>query len=59
MSLVTMVAGLVSPVVAGMIFDSTGSYKTAWDIFALITLPAVPLMLLAKPPKIVDTKPAG
>ncbi|MBI4766095.1 MAG: MFS transporter [Deltaproteobacteria bacterium] len=57
MSLVTMVAGLVSPVVAGMIFDSTGSYKTAWDIFALITLPAVPLMLLAKPPKIVDTKP--
>ena len=58
MSLVTMVSGLVSPVVAGMIFDSTGSYKTAWDIFALITIPAVPLMLLAKPPKVIDTKSA-
>jgi MFS family permease len=52
MSLVTMMAGLVSPVVAGWIFDTTGSYKTAWQIYTLITLPAVPLMLLAKPPKV-------
>jgi len=51
MSLVTMVAGLVSPVIAGRIFDATGSYKTAWEIFAFLTLPAVPLMILAKPPK--------
>jgi MFS family permease len=59
MSLVTMVAGLVSPVVAGRIFDSTGSYKTAWDIFALITLPAVPLILLATPPKTREKEEAS
>jgi MFS family permease len=58
MSLVTMVAGLVSPVIAGRIFDATGSYKTAWEIFAFLTLPAIPLMLLAKPPKaIMATEP--
>jgi MFS family permease len=51
-SLVSMLPGLVSPVVAGWIFDTTGSYKTAWQIYSLITLPAVPLMLLAKSPKV-------
>jgi MFS family permease len=55
MSLVTMVAGLASPVVAGWIFDTTGSYQSAWQIFALITLPAVPLMIMAKPPKAKST----
>jgi len=48
---VSMAGGLASPVVAGSIFDSTGSYQLAWIIFALITLPSVPLMLLARPPK--------
>lgn len=51
MSLVTMVAGLISPVIAGKIFDATGSYKTAWEIFAFLTLPAIPLMIWARPPK--------
>jgi len=52
MMLVSMVGGLASPIVAGWIFDVTGSYNLAWQIFAMITFPAVPFMLLAKPPKI-------
>jgi MFS family permease len=51
MSLITMIASLTSPVIAGWIFDVTGSYRIAWQIFALITIPAIPLILLAKPPK--------
>ena len=51
MSLVPMVSGLASPVVAGKIFDVTGSYKIAWQLFALLTAPAIPLMLLARPPQ--------
>ena len=43
--------GLASPVIAGWIFDVTGSYHLAWQIFALATVPAIPLMLLAKPPE--------
>jgi len=52
MMLVSMVGGLASPIVAGWIFDVTGSYNMAWLIFAMITFPAVPFMLLAKPPKV-------
>ncbi len=50
MSLVSIFGGLASPVVAGWFFDVTGSYRLAWQIFALTTLPAIPLILLAKPP---------
>ncbi|UCB42620.1 MAG: MFS transporter [Dehalococcoidales bacterium] len=50
MTLVAMVGGLASPIIAGWIFDVTGSYHTAWLLFALVSLPAVPLILLAKPP---------
>ncbi|MBI2288450.1 MAG: MFS transporter [Chloroflexi bacterium] len=52
MSLISMTGGLASPVVAGWIFDVTGSYRLAWRIFALVTVPAIPLLLLAKPPKV-------
>lgn len=51
MSVVSMPAGLISPVFAGWVFDVTGSYRLAWQIIALMTLPAVFLMLLAAPPK--------
>ncbi len=51
MAAVTMLGGLASPVVAGWIFDVTGSYQLAWRIFALASIPSIPLMLLAKPPK--------
>jgi len=50
MAVVGMLAGLASPVVAGWIFDVTGSYRSAWQIFALTIVPAIALMLLAKPP---------
>jgi len=49
MSVVSMLGGLTSPVVAGWIFDVMGSYRLAWQLFALVTVPAIPLMLLAKP----------
>jgi len=51
MTLVGMVGGLASPVIAGWIFDITGSYLLAWQLFALVSVPAIPLMLLAKPPR--------
>lgn len=51
LSTISMIGGLASPVVAGWIFDVTGSYRLAWQIFALATAPAIPLMLLAKPPR--------
>ena len=51
MILISMLGSLFSPVIAGWIFDVTGSYRLAWQVFALITVPAIPLMLLAKPPK--------
>ncbi len=51
MMLISMVGGLASPIIAGWLYDTIGSYQMAWQIFALITLPAAPLMLLARPPR--------
>ncbi len=51
LALVSMIGGLASPIVAGWVFDVTGRYHMAWQLFALLSLPAVPLMLLAKPPR--------
>ena len=50
MAIVSMLGGLASPVVAGWIFDTMGSYRLAWRLFAVMTVPAIPLVLLAKPP---------
>lgn len=49
-AMIGMLGGVASPVIAGWIFDSTGSYQLAWWIFAVTTIPAIPLILLAKPP---------
>ena len=47
--LASTVAGF-SPIIVGWMFDVLGSYQLAWQLFALLTLPAIPLILLAKPP---------
>jgi len=54
MIVISTIGGLVSPVVAGYIFDVTNSYHFAWQLFTVITLPSIPLILLARPPKIPD-----
>ena len=51
LTLTSVIGGLASPIVAGRIFDILGSYKLAWQIAILVTLPAIPLMWLALPPK--------
>jgi len=43
---------VVSPVIAGRFFDVMGSYHLAWQLFALVSAPAIPMMLLAKPPRV-------
>ena len=50
MALASMMGGLASPIIAGWIFDTTGSYHLAWQLFALVSVPAIPMMLLAKHP---------
>jgi MFS family permease len=55
MTLISMAGGLASPIIAGWIYDITGSYQLAWQLFALITIPALPLMLLARAP-VVERK---
>lgn len=51
MLVVSMVGGLASPVFAGWLFDTTGSYQLAFRLLAVISLPGIPLMLLAKQPQ--------
>ena len=51
MALISMLGGIASPIIAGWVFDTIGSYRLAWQLFALTTLPAVLLILLAKPPR--------
>ncbi len=52
MALISMLGGLISPVFVGWVFDVTGSYSLAWRVVTLTTIPAIPLILLAKPPRI-------
>ena len=52
MSIPSMIGGLFSPVFAGWVYDVTGSYHMAWLIIALASIPAIPLILLAKPPQV-------
>jgi sugar phosphate permease len=51
LTLTSVAGGLLSPVIAGRIFDVTGSYRLAWQIFTIVTIPSIPLILLAIPPR--------
>ena len=51
LTLTSVVGGLASPIVAGWLFDVTGSYRIAWQISVFVALPAIPLLLLNRPPK--------
>lgn len=46
--------GIVGPVYAGWIFDITGSYRIAIYTFAPITALAIPLILLARRPRLKE-----
>ncbi|MFH0768133.1 MAG: MFS transporter [Chloroflexota bacterium] len=49
---ISMVGGLVSPVFAGWVYDTTGSYRLVWQLFALTTIPAIAFVFLLKPPRV-------
>ena len=45
-------AGIVTgPILAGYVYDSTGSYDTAFIVFAVATAVSMVLVLMARPPK--------
>ena len=54
MSPVTMVAGATGPVSAGYLFDTTGSYDSAFLAVGLLTIAGGFIILLAKPHKAVE-----
>jgi len=56
MSVIIMISSLSTPVIAGWIFDKTQSYRLAWQLFALASIPAVPMILLAKSPLEIHSK---
>ncbi len=49
LALTTTLGGVASPVIAGWVFDTLGSYRVAWQVFTILTIPAIPLILLVKP----------
>jgi MFS family permease len=51
LALIMMFGGVASPVIAGWVFDVFGNYRLAWQAIGLITVPAIPLILLVRPPK--------
>ncbi|MBI4216142.1 MAG: MFS transporter [Chloroflexi bacterium] len=54
MQTLTTVGGIVSPVLTGVVFDLTGSYRPALLALAVISLLSVPLVLLTRRPRRVS-----
>lgn len=47
----TMITGVIAPVYAGWIYDTTGSYRNAFNILLIFLITSVVVMFFAKPPK--------
>ena len=45
------VAGIVGPVIAGRVFDATGTYEVAFYVAAALSVVALAALMLAKPPQ--------
>jgi MFS family permease len=50
-SIIQMSGIIAGPIISGYVFDSTGSYETAFMSFSGATLVSMVLVLMAKPPK--------
>jgi MFS family permease len=55
----TMPVGVVGPVLAGWIYDTTGSYEIAFVLFAICLGMAVVVMGFAGPPKLRERRPSS
>ncbi len=49
---IAVLGGVVGPVIAGRVFDTTGTYSTILIIYAVLTAVAIPAILLARRPSI-------
>jgi MFS family permease len=49
-SLASTICGISAPVLAGWVFDISGTYRLIWLAFAAATALAIPFALLARPP---------
>jgi MFS family permease len=55
----TIPVGVVGPVLAGWIYDATGSYEIAFVLFAVTLGISVVIMIFAKPPKPLQRHPSS
>ncbi len=53
------VGGVLTPLVVGILRDATGGYQWPFFVFAMVTLLAIPLLWLARPPAIQTYSTAG
>jgi cyanate permease len=54
----TLPVGVMGPILAGWIYDTTGSYQIAFVLFAVTLGIAVVIMLFAAPPKPLQSQPS-
>ncbi|MFC1897690.1 MFS transporter [Chloroflexota bacterium] len=47
----SMIAGVIAPVYAGWVYDTTGSYSSAFNMILVFVIIAVVIMFFATPPK--------
>jgi len=54
----TLPVGVLGPILAGWIYDTTGSYQIAFVLFAITLGIAVVIMIFAGPPKLLQSQPS-